>query len=400
MSKILDGIRVIDFTTGHTGTYATMLLADFGAEVIKIEDSKNGGDSLRKEFPKNNYGSAYHAYLNRGKKSVCLDRHSLEGQRIIRKMMCSADVVCDCFVGEELEKCNLGYDEISLVNPGIIYASLTGFGKYGPLAKTSGVDITSEALSGLMQVTGFPDTGPTAHGSRIADQFGGVYLAAGICCALIARKKTGRGQVVEVSTADCMLTAIEDTLIAAELNGKTFHREGNGSRAIAPYDVFRVKDGIVATAISTNSQWNNFLSVMNMEYLNNDKRFSTNESRGKYYYTEEDNPNGLREILEDAFSEMTKEECNELFTPLNIPSGPGLTVDEAFSNEQLRVRNMLIDVNDKAIGNIKMMGIPIKISGVDDKRIESAPLLGEHTADYLKIIEKNHIKEGETDETT
>lgn len=393
MAKILDGIRVIDFTTGHTGTYATMLLADFGAEVIKIEDPVTGGDCLRNTFPKNEKGSAYHAYLNRGKKSVCLNRRNKDGQEIIRKLICSADVVCESFHDDELDRCNLGYDKMSALNPRIIYASQTGFGKQGPLAVTSGVDITSEALSGLMQITGYPDTGPTAHGSRIADQFGGVHMAAGICCALIARNTTGKGQKVEVASADSMLTAIEDTLVAAELTGKTFHREGNGSRAIAPYDVFEVKDGIVATAISTNGQWDNFLKVMNMEYLHDDERFATNESRGRYYYTEDDNPEGLREILEKAFADMTKKQCDELFTPLNIPSGPGLTIEEAFQNEQLGIRNMVLDVNDKAIGIIKMMGVPIKISGVDDMDIESAPLFGEHTEEYIASVADSSSKE-------
>ncbi|MBQ6496110.1 MAG: CoA transferase [Firmicutes bacterium] len=386
MTKILDGIRVIDFTTGHMGTFATMLLADYGAEVIKIEDPAVGGDSLRYTYPKNEDGSAYHAYLNRGKKSICIDRHTEKGQELLKKLINTADVVCDCFVSGELEMCHLGYDEMSIVNPRIIYASQTGFGKYGPMATNSGVDLTSEALAGLMQITGYPDTGPTAHGSRMADQFGGVHLAAGICCALIAREDSGQGQVVEVASADSMLTALEDTIAAASLKGKSFHREGNGSRAIAPYDVFEVKDGIIATAISTNSQWNNFLTAMNMEYLHDDPRFANNESRGVYYYTEEGNPNGLHELLTEAFLRMTKKECNDLFSPLNIPSGPGLTVAEAYEDEQLKARNMVLEIKDKAIGPIKMMGMPIKITGVDDMDFTSAPLLGENTAEYLKTV--------------
>ena len=149
----------------------------------------------------------------------------------------------------------------------------------------------------------------------------------------------------------------------------------------------------MATAISTNGQWDNFLKVMNMEYLHDDERFATNESRGRYYYTEDDNPEGLREILEKAFADMTKKQCDELFTPLNIPSGPGLTIEEAFQNEQLGIRNMVLDVNDKAIGIIKMMGVPIKISGVDDMDIESAPLFGEHTEEYIASVADSSSKE-------
>ena len=237
-----------------------------------------------------------------------------------------------------------------------------------------------------MQVTGFPDTGPTAHGSRMADQFGGVLLAAGICCALIVREDTKEGQIVEVASADSMFTALEDTIAEGSIRGKKFHREGNGSRAIAPYDVFEVKDGIVATAISTNGQWDNFLKAMDMEYLHEDPRFATNESRGEYYYTEENNPNGLHELLVEAFKNMTKRECNDLFSPLNVPSGPGLTVSEAYEDGQLNERHMVLEVNDKALGPIKMMGMPIKIAGIDDTDIVSAPLLGENTSEYLKSL--------------
>ena len=363
-----------------------MLLADFGAEVIKVEDPNTGGDNIRYSYPKNDKGSAYHAYLNRGKKSICIDRHTAKGQEVLMKLIENADVVCDCFAAGELEACGLGYEEASKLNPKIIYASQTGFGKSGSLSVTAGCDLTSEALSGLMQVTGFPDTGPTSHGSRIADQFGGVHLAAGIVCALIAREEIGEGQVVEVASADSMFTALEDCIAEASLTGKTFHREGNGSRAIAPYDVFEVKDGIVATAISTNTQWAKFCEAMELEELLDDPRFATNESRGEYYYTDEENPDGLRDKLAAKFINMTKKECEELFRPYNIPSGPGMTVKEPFENEQLRIRNMVLDIEDKALGSIKMMGVPIKISGVDDMDIKSAPLLGEDTEVYLKDI--------------
>ena len=153
MTRILDGVKIIDFTQGHTGSYGTMLLADFGAEVIKIEDHRTGGDVLRNSFPKNEKGSAYHAYMNRGKRSVCVDRHSAKGQEVIAKLIEHADVVCESFPAGEMERCSLGYEEMSRVNPGIIYASHTGFGKTGPMSNSAGNDLTAEALCGLMQIT-------------------------------------------------------------------------------------------------------------------------------------------------------------------------------------------------------------------------------------------------------
>ena len=383
MAKILDGIRIIDFTQGHTGSYGTMLLADFGAEVIKIEDPKTGGDVLRRSFPKNEKGSAYHAYMNRGKKSVCIDRESEKGQGMIMKLIEKADVVCDCFVAGELERCGLGYDKARELNPGIIYASHTGFGKTGPMSNTAGCDLTSEALSGLMQVTGFPDGGPTAHGTRMADQFGGNFFAASIVMALMVRDKTGKGQQIDVASADCMMTALEDCLAEASMKGVKFHREGNGSRSIAPYDTFEVKDGIFSTAVSTNSQWKKFCEAMDMEELIDNPRYNSNEARGENYYTE-DGKIGLRDIIADRFKDMTRQEIVDLLSPWNIPSGPGFTVQDAFDNEQLSVRHMVLDVEDRAIGKIRMPGIPIKISGIDDTAVISAPKLGENTEEILK----------------
>lgn len=378
MSRILDKVRIIDFTGGHTGSYGTMLLADFGAEVIKIEDHKTGGDVLRSSFPKNEKGSAYHAYMNRGKKSICIDRHSAKGQELIMRLIKTADVVCEAFPAGELEKCHLSYEEACRVNPGIIYASQTGFGKTGPMSGTAGNDLTAEALSGLMQITGFPGHKPTAHGSRMADQFGGVFLAFAIIGALMTRDETGEGQQIDIASADCMFTALEDSVVEAAMSGKRFEREGNRSRSIAPYDTFEVKDGIVSTAVSTNAQWKKFCEAMDMEELLEDERYATNESRGDNYDT------SLRKIIADKFKDMTKWEVEALLRPYNIPSGPGYTVPEAFDNEQLNSRNMVVEVEDKALGTIKMPGTPIKISGIDDIPAGPAPLLGEDTAELLQ----------------
>ena len=380
MSRILDGIRVIDFTQGHTGSYGTMLLADFGAEIIKIEDHKTGGDVMRSSFPKNEKGSAYHAYMNRGKRSVCADRHSQKGQEIIARLIETADVVCDSFPAGELERCDLDYDRMKERNPRIIYASQTGFGKTGPMNNTAGNDLTAEALCGLMQITGYPEDKPTAHGSRMADQFGGVFLAFAIISALMARETTGEGQKIDISSADCMFTALEDSVVEAAMSGKRFEREGNRSRSIAPYDTFDVKDGIVSTAVSTNGQWKKFCEAMDMEELLDDPRYATNESRGENYDT------SLRKIIADKFKDMTKWEIEALLRPYNIPSGPGYTVPEAFDSEQLSARNMVVEVEDKALGTVKMPGFPIKISGADDVPAGSAPLLGEDTEELLRAV--------------
>lgn len=380
MAKILDGVRIIDFTAGQMGSYGTMLLSDFGAEIIKIEDHKSGGDTMRRRFPKNEKGSAYHAYMNRGKKSVCVDRKTTEGKEIILKMISTADVVCDSFPSGELESCGLAYEDACKVKSDIIYASHTGFGKTGPLSNTAGSDLTAEAVSGLMDITGHEGAPPTAHGSRMANQFGGVFFAMAIVSALLARDKTGIGQQIDVSSTDCMFTALEDILVNELFTGEIFVREGNKSRAIAPYDTFKVKDGYVSTAVSTNAQWAKFSEAMEMPELLSDPRFQTNESRGENYIKV------LQKILSDRLGTMTRQEIEMTLRPLNIPSGPVLTVAEAFNSEQLNARNMVVQVEDKALGTLKMPGIPIKISGIEDVPTGSAPLLGENTAAIMKEI--------------
>lgn len=377
MARILEGIKILDFTEGHMGSYGTMILADFGAEVIKVEDAASGGDMMRSRAPKNEKGSAYHAYLNRGKKSVCVDRHTEEGRKVILDLIAGADVVCDCFPVGELESCGLGYEDACRVKPDIIYASHTGFGKTGPLSNTSGSNLTVEAVTGLLDVTGHEGSIPTTHGSRIANQFGNLFFVIGIIGAVMVRDETGEGQVVDVASSDSMFTALEDILIDELMTGTIYVREGNGSRAIAPYDTFEVKDGYVSTAVSTNAQWRKFCDVMGFPEYADDPRFNSNDNRGENYH------GVLFHIINDKFKDMTRAEIESLLRPLNIPSGPTLTVEEAIHSEQINHRNMVIELEDKALGKLKMPGMNIKMSDESDTPSASAPLLGEDTVDIL-----------------
>lgn len=300
-----------------------------------------------------------------------------KGRDIILKLIETADVVCDAFPAGELEKRDLGYEDACKVNPGIIYASHTAFGKTGPLSNMAGSDLVAEAICGLMDVTGHEGTPPTAHGSRMANQFGGVFFATAIVAALMSRKDTGKGQQIDVASTDCMYTALEDILVDELFTGNIYEREGNKSRAIAPYDTFRVKDGYVSIAVSTNAQWEKFCTAMGMEELLEDPRFESNESRGEKYLSV------LREIIESRLKDMTRAEIEEKLRPLNIPSGPVLRITEAFKSEQLNSRNMVIEMDARALGGIQMPGVPIKMSGISDIPSESAPLLGGDTRRIL-----------------
>ena len=378
LDRLLEGIRIIDFSTGRFGGYATMLLADFGADVIKVENIKTNGDVLRERAPKNDNGSASHAYFNRGKKSVCLDSQSSEGKKIVYELVRNADVVVDSFAAGYMEKLGYGYDELTKVNPKIVVASNTAFGKTGELSYTSGSDIAAQAASGLMDITHHDNMPPSVHGSRIAQQFGNLFFAMSIIGAILARDETGEGQQIDVSACDCMITALEIALFAEKCTGVIFENEGNASRAIAPYDTFRVKDGYVSTAVSTNAQWEKFCNVMGFPQYIDDPRFNTNETRGKNYTSL------LRPIIDDSFKDMTRQEIEDKLRPLNIPSGPNLTVEEAIHSDQIVHRNMVVEMSDKTVGRIKMPGKAIKMSDVSDIPVVSAPLLGEHTKELLQ----------------
>ena len=355
-----------------------MLLADFGADVIKVENIKTNGDVLRERAPKNDNGSASHAYFNRGKKSVCLDYQSSEGKKIVYELVRNADVVVDSFAAGYMEKLGYGYDELTKVNPKIVVASNTAFGKTGELSYTSGSDIAAQAASGLMDITHHDNMPPSVHGSRIAQQFGNLFFAMSIIGAILARDETGEGQQIDVSACDCMITALEIALFAEKCTGVIFENEGNASRAIAPYDTFRVKDGYVSTAVSTNAQWEKFCNVMGFPQYIYDPRFNTNETRGKNYTSL------LRPIIDDSFKDMTRQEIEDKLRPLNIPSGPNLTVEEAIHSDQIVHRNMVVEMSDKTVGRIKMPGKAIKMSDVSDIPVVSAPLLGEHTKELLQ----------------
>lgn len=355
-----------------------MLLADFGAEVIKIEDIKTNGDILRERAPKNEKGSASHAYFNRGKKSVCIDYRSPEGKQIVYDLARNADVVVDSFAAGYMEELGYGYDVLKRINPAIIVASNTAFGKTGELSNVSGSDIAAQAASGLMDITHHDNMPPSVHGSRIAQQFGSMFFALSIIGAIIAKDETGEGQQIDVAACDCMITALEIALFAEKCTGVIFENEGNASRAIAPYDTFEVKDGYVSTAVSTNGQWEKFCNVMGFPQYIDDPRFNTNEARGENYHSL------LRGIIDDSFHDMTRQEIEEKLRPLNIPSGPNLTVEEAIHSDQIVHRNMVIELEDKAVGKIKMPGKAIKMSGVSDIPAVSAPLLGEHTRELLR----------------
>jgi len=364
----LEGIRILDFSQLHGAVFATMLLADLGAEVIKVE-KPGGGDPLRAWPPMKDGRSAYHAYLNRGKKSVTVDISSDEGRETILGAVRGVDVVCENFRCGTMEKYGLGYEDLKKVKPDIIYAVLTGYGRTGVLKDKSCFEINAQARSGMLAMTGEKDAPPVAMGAHLGNLFGGMRLAMGINMALIHRNKTGEGQFVEVACTDSLFSALEDGLVNYTVGGFLFERKGNKSLAISPYDIFRTTDGYVSIAASTEPQWEKLCVALGLEHMKDSPEYRTNEQRCLHYDV------GLKDLIEGITCKMTKYEVECLLSEAGVPCAPVCRIDEAVGSAQTAAREMLIEIDGDA-GPVKQPGIPAKLYGTPGHAAKSKPVSG------------------------
>ena len=381
--KALEGIRVLDFSQVHGATFATMLLADFGAEVIKIEKPE-GGDLLRSLAPKIDGYSAYHAYLNRGKKSIALDLKTEEGKNVIKELVRDVDVVCENFRYGTMEKLGLGYEVLSAINPRLVYATLTGYGRFGQKKERACFDNTAQAASSMLDMTGYGGGAPITMGAQLGNLYGGMHLALGIVLAVINVRRGGEGQRVDVSAADSLFSVLEDGMVDIEFNGHQHIRNGNMSQAIAPYDTYATRDGFVSIGVSTDEQWEKFCRALGLEALLGDPRYATNSLRGEHYLD-----GGLRDKIEAITQKMTKFEIEEILSARKIPCGSVCTAREAMDSEQLKHRQMVIAVPDPVVGEVKMPGIVAKLSATPGSVSKPAPRLGEDNEEILAMIRRD-----------
>ena len=381
--KALEGIRVLDFSQVHGATFATMLLADFGAEVIKVEKPE-GGDLLRSLAPKIDGYSAYHAYLNRGKKSIALDLKTEEGKNVIKELVRDVDVVCENFRYGTMEKLGLGYEVLSAINPRLVYATLTGYGRFGQKKERACFDNTAQAASSMLDMTGYGGGAPITMGAQLGNLYGGMHLALGIVLAVINVRKGGEGQRVDVSAADSLFSVLEDGMVDIEFNGHQHIRNGNMSQAIAPYDTYATRDGFVSIGVSTDEQWEKFCRALGLEALLGDPRYATNSLRGEHYMD-----GGLRDKIEAITQKMTKFEIEEILSARKIPCGSVCTAREAMDSEQLKHRQMVIAVPNPVVGEVKMPGIVAKLSATPGCVSKPAPQLGEDNEEILTMIRRD-----------
>lgn len=374
--KALEGIKIIDLTQAYSGPFCTMHLADHGAQVIKVERPGTGDQSRTWGPIKNDY-SAYYAFLNRNKKSVSLDLSSDTGKEIFLKLVQDADVVCENFKVGTMEKLGLGYEQLKKLNPKLIYASISGFGLNGPMAKLPAYDIIAQAMSGLMTITGFPENVPTKVGPSVGDNYTGTYLALGICMALYHREKTGEGQRLDVSMVDTLFSILENAVVEYTVAGKVPGRSGNADPGIAPFDAFMAKDGMIVMGVGTNAMWKKLCTMMGKPELFDDPRYVNNDARCQNYLPD------LKNDVEAFTLSKTKDELELLMNEAGIPFGRIFTVAEAAEHPQLQAREMLVEVDDPVLGRIKIQGIPIKMHGTPGSVDAPAPMLGENTERIL-----------------
>jgi CoA:oxalate CoA-transferase len=377
MSKPLDGIVVLDLTRVLAGPYCTMVLADLGAEVIKIE-VPGGGDDARAFGPFVNGESAYFMSLNRRKKSVTLNLKDPRGRDILLKLAARSDVVLENFRATTMDRLGLGYEQLREINPGLIYAATSGFGHTGPYADKPCYDIVAQAMGGVMSITGQPDGPPTRVGASIGDITAGLFTAIGVLAALQARHATGKGQKLDVAMLDSQVAILENAIARFAVSGEVPGRLGNRHPSVSPFNSFAASDGHLILAIGNDALWQRFCRLVDRPDLAVDTRFATNNDRVV-------NWPDLEPILGEIVRRRTLAEWMEVLEAEGIPCGPINTIDRVVSDPQVRSRNMIVHTDHPRAGKIFMPGTPIKLSSLaDDEQPPPAPMLGQHTREVLR----------------
>ena len=373
---LLDGVKVLDLTRVLAGPYCGMMLADMGAEVIKIEMPGKGDDS-RRNAPIVNGESAYFMNLNRNKRGMTLNLKSEEGKEIFRGLVKQSDIVLENYRPGVMEKLGLGYEELRKLNPAIIYGAVSGFGHYGPYSKRPGYDILGQAMSGLMSTTGWPDSAPTRTGTAISDVMGGISCCVGVLAAYVNRLKTGEGEKVDVSLVDSMVSSLEIINMIYLCTGRVPTRIGNRYEAIYPYDSFQASDGMVIIACGNDKLYNVLKTVLKMPELE-DEMYATNVDRVK-------NHAPLKALIETWTKDKTIDEIVEILLDAGVPSAPINTIDRVAKDPHIAgAREMFVDLEHPVAGKMKVTGNQLKFTNRPVHIDKPAPTLGQHTEEILK----------------
>jgi formyl-CoA transferase/CoA:oxalate CoA-transferase len=356
-----------------------MLMADMGAEVIKVEPPPLGDDSRQWGPPFIGGISTYFLSVNRNKKSLGLNLKTETGRRILWKLLERADVVIENFRPGVLDKLGFGYDAVAKANPRTVYCSISGFGQTGPYRDRPGYDVIAQGESGMMDLTGYSDGPPAKLGASLADVVAGLYAFNGICLALLARHKTGKGQLVDISLLDGMVSTLTYHALIYLSTGRSPKRAGTRHPSIVPYESFQAKDGFVNIAVTNQKQWENFCEVLDLPDMAHDERFESMKARLANY-------NELRPIIDRVVSRMTRAEVMNALSEVGIPAGPINSVGEILEDPHIHAREMVVELTHPEYGPLKTLGIPIKLSDTPGGVEKAPPKFGEHNAEILRAV--------------
>ena len=384
MTASLKGIRVLEMSQIMAGPTCGLLLADLGAEVIKIEKTPAGDDTRNFLPPEINGEAAAFMMMNRNKKGIALNLKDKDGIKIFKEMVKNSDVVLENFRKGTLEKLGIGYDVMSKINPKIILCEISGYGRTGPYANKGGFDLVAQGMSGLMSITGeSKDKPPMKVGAPITDITAGLLASSGILAALIHREKTGEGQKVDTSLFEAGIVHTYWQSAIAGATGQSPGPLGSAHPLTAPYQAFKTKDKWITVGASNQNTWLMLLKAINRQDLQENEMFSSNLSRKK-------NTTQLVDILNTELLKKTSDEWLKIFDDNGLPCGPINSITEMFEDPQTIHREMIIEVDNKKAGKSKAIGMPIKFSKSKTEKSKGAPNLGEHTREIMLSFGYKH----------
>ncbi len=372
----LAGVAVLDLTQILAGPMCTMVLADMGADVIKVEKPNGGDDNRRMGPPFVKDWSAGFLAVNRNKRSLALDLQNEEGRKVFKRLVEGADVVVENFRPGVMERLGLAYEELRKIKPALVYCTISGFGSTGPARNRGGFDLVAQGVSGLMSITGHPNSPPAKVGVPITDLTAGLYGANGIMAAYIHALRTGEGQMVDTSLmeAGVAYTVWESSVYFAE--GEIPGPLGSAHRVSAPYQALRTRNGYLNLGAATQPTWEQLCRAIGLEDLMEDDRFRNPWDRKA---REEE----LAALLEETFSTDDTERWLELLDGAGVVAGPIYNMEQVYQDPQVLAREMLVEMEDPDLGTIRNIGVPVKLSETPGSIRRRAPALGEHSAEIL-----------------
>ena len=381
----LEGIKVLDFSIAVASPFGGTMLADMGAEVIKVERVQ--GEAQRLGLPagmddvldtsvvEKMPDTASWMAFNRGKKDLAIDIRTDKGKEIVLKLAAETDVVLQSFRPGVAERLGIGYEDISKINPKVIYCSFSGYGESGPTAHRAGGDMWSQAMSGIVSLMGYPGGAPQMLPFPACDHVGGMLVAYAVMTALFARERTGEGQALTVNNLDAAMYLQFSGFAEYLTNGRMPYKSGR-SYGAPPFGPFRAKDGDVLTIFGTGPMWPDFCKLVGVEHLADDPKFNTDEAR-------RENREEIGQLLDEAFSKKTRAEWQQLFREARMRCDPCLTYEELCAHPQLEANEMIYTTNHPTRGEVKMLGLPVKLKKTPGKPQGPSPQLGQHTAAIL-----------------